>query len=373
MAAVKALATLVKRYGPNMGRVIHAVAEETGLAASQVSKLLKSAGPLKSKFDFKTIFHHGTPTNTISRRAASRGYDVGKVFPFEKGMSVKNRPKDYERLYAPFEEIAPSRGGALGPGTYLSRDPFWSLQMAVRKADPRVRTVERYYPRPGGQLGQTAYVEEAILNPVGRNEPSIIPYILKKGWKDRLIGKEAFDDVADAKIQLIDNYMMSKYHDIGRFTNPKLYEEIIKPVSLGGRFVRAPGFYNKGEKKTLQAMFNDMVPKDERMGLTKKYKQWLTEELPDSMRRGSSNYDEPALYQDLQKYARGAAQKSLAKEGKIGIYKPASEYWPEEHLIFPGLEKEWVRHPLARFQKEIGGTFASLLPLISLLRGQREE
>ena len=366
MAAVKALATLVKRYGPNMGRIVHAVAEETGLAASQVSKMLKSAGPLKRKWDWKTIFHHGTPSKTLSRKVASRGYDVGKV--------SKDRPEGYEKLYAPFEEIAPSRGGALGSGTYLSRDPFWSLQMAVRKADPRMATVEKYYPRPGGQLGQTAYVEEAILNPVGRNEPSIVPYILKKGWKDRLIGKEAFDDVADAKIQLIDNYMMSKYHDIGKFTNPKLYEEIIKPFSLGGRFVRAPGFYNKGEKKTLQAMFNDMVPRNERRGLTKKYKRWLTHELPaDWMRKGSSNYDEPALYQAMQKYARGAAQKSLAKEGKIGIYKPASAYWPEEHVIFPGLEKEWVRHPLARFQEEIGGTFASLLPLISLLRGKREE
>ena len=86
---------------------------------------------------------------------------------------------------------------------------------------------------------------------------------------------------------------------------------------------------------------------------------------------------------DMQRIIEKSIREKFIKQGKIGVSKkrgpmPSTmsqwgKEWPDEHTIFPGLEKEWVRHPLARFQKEIGGTFASLLPLISLLRGQREE
>jgi len=366
MAAVKALAKLVKNYGPSMGRVIHDVAEETGIAASKVASMIRGSGPLKSKFDFENIFYHATPIKTLSRKAASRGGDPleGLKRGVERGLV--REPKTMEQLVAPFEELIPSGHGKLGPGSYFSRNPFWSLEMAVRKSDPRMASV---------------------FNPRRRNEPSIIPYVLKQGWKDRFISKEALDDVVGAKKNAIEDYLLAQYHNIGKSTNPKLYEKIIKSASKGGEFLR-PGWNKYGgppvstvrvppalldmtwrKKRALRAVFKDIVPRNERKELIKKYKLWLKNPRPDP------SFSSWSVEPDIMGFAREAARKSLAKEGKIGIYQPAGP-WPwkhEEHLIFPGLEKEWVRHPLARFQNEIGGTFASLLPLISLLRGKREE
>jgi len=359
--AVNILSKLIKSYAPKMGRVIRAVSEETGMHPRQVKRMIDEAGPLKSKFDFGTIFHHATPIKTPSRRAmmensfsgtaASRGHDVGPMAA-ARG-----------EHYAPFDELIPSEKGKFGPGTYLSRNPLWSFEMAVRKGDPRMASV---------------------LNPIRRNEPSNIPYVLKKGWKDRFISKEALDDVVGAKRNAIEDYLLAQYHNIGKSTNPKLYEKIVKSASEGGEFLR-PGWNKVGgppvstvrvppalldmtwrKKRALRAMFKDIVPRNERKELIKKYKLWLKNPRPDP------SFSSWSVEPDIMEIAREAARKSLAKEGKIGIYQPAG-LWPEEHLIFPGLEKEWVRHPLARFQNEIGGTFASLLPLISLLRGQREE
>ena len=128
MAAVKALATLVKNYGPNMGRIVHAVAEETGIAASKVAKkLLSRGGPLKSKFDFGTIFHHATPGATPSRLVAARGGDP--LAALKKGVErglVRN-PKPMGEHLAPFEHIRPSSSGASWAGTYFSRDPLFSF------------------------------------------------------------------------------------------------------------------------------------------------------------------------------------------------------------------------------------------------------
>ena len=161
---------------------------------------------------------------------------------------------------------------------------------------------------------------------------------------------------------------------MGKFTNPKQYQKIITPVSEEGRALRSPLFYGKGEKNALQAAFDDMVPRNERRDLIEKYKKWITKPLPwNPSFRDFSEMDELGLGEYLQNLAKIAARKSLVEKGKIGVWLPPGRWRPGENVIFPGVEKEWVRHPLARFQNEIGGTFASLLPLISMLRGQREE
>ena len=357
------LSKLVKRYGPNMGRVVHAVAEETGLAASKVSKLIKSAGPLKSEFDFKTIFHHGTPKGTMSRTAASLGQDAAKPIDrhapglstakphFWKSSRIGRKQLDryrYEDFYAPFEELAPSRGGAFGPGTYLSRNPFWSQEMAVRKGDPRM--ISRNSPR-------------------GPNEPSIVPYVLKKGWKGRFVGNSDYTDQLGSNQQKLFN---------------------VTPIGRGGERWKTgvDGWpvsplppLTKRELKKMDDDYKRFIPeKRTRESLELKMKAGWNP-------RGEKLYDQWGSLDDIEKASKArstvndfikrvsikATEKSLRKRGKIGVYKPGDNYWPEEHVIFPGLEKEWVRHPLARFQKRIGGTFASLLPLISMLRGKREE
>ena len=345
MAAVKALATLVKRYGPNMGRIVHAVAEETGLAASKVSKMLKSAGPLKSKWDFETIFHHATPGATPSRLVAARGGDP---------LAALKKGKTRGEHLAPFEEMKPSGAGHedyLGPGTYLSREPLFSFRMGTRGKDPRMSLFGR-----------------AIRNPAKRKEPSVVPYVLRKGWKGRMVTEK--DYMAEAKNvgHDIEEYMLNRFY---------WYKDLPD--------------YRKLKLPEWEATFRRIVPeKADRDMLTKMWKKTGR----GGGKKSSVKMDRFGNVKDFNFYSERAAQeatrKALAQRGKIGIHRPTTKippgipsvakpgtylkgFYPEEHVLFPGLEKEWLRHPLARFQKEIGGTFASLLPLISLLRGKREE
>jgi len=343
------LSKLVKSYGPNMGRVIHAVVEETGLAASKVSKLIRSAGPLKSEFDFKTIFNHGTPKDTMSRTAASLGQDAAK--PIKSYGSREELDKwRYEDFYAPFEELTPSRGGAFGRGTYLSRNPFWSQEMAVRKVDPRMKAGMRYPPL--------------------RREPSIIPYVLKKGWKGRFVGNSDYTDELGAN--------RGRLFDVTPIGRRLWHWEAT--LNRGSPDTPIPSL-TKRQLKKMDDDYKRFIP-------NKKLREQLEEQMKKGwMSHGEKLYDQWGTLTQVEAASKArsivndfikrgaikATEKSLRERGKIGVYKPGDKWWPEEHVIFPGLEKEWVRHPLARFQNRIGGTFASLLPLISMLRGKREE
>jgi hypothetical protein len=336
--AINILSKLVKNYGPKMGRVIHAVAEETGLRPRQVKRMMDEAGPLKSKFDFGTIFHHSTPMPTPSRVVAVRGGN-----PLE---ALKKGKTKGEHL-VPFEEIKPSGTGHedyLGPGTYLSRKPLFAFRMGTRDKDPRT-----------GLFGR------AIRNPAKRKEPSVVPYVLRKGWKGRMVTEKDYMAEAKKAGQGIEDYMMNRFFWYNDF--PK---------------------YRKSKLPEWEATFRSIVPeKADRDMLTK---MWRKSDKKVRMDRFGD-------VKDFRFYSERAAQKAtrkaLAQRGKIGIHRPTTKipkapetakagtfakgFYPEEHVLFPGLEKYWMRHPLARFQNEIGGTFASLLPLISMLRGKREE
>ena len=333
--AARILSKLVKNYGPKMGNVIHAVSEETGMRPRQVKQMMDEAGPLKSKFDFGTIFHHSTPKPTPSRVVAVRGGD-----PLE---ALKKGKTKGEHL-APFEEIKPSGLGDLGPGTYLSREPLWAFRMGTRDKDPR-----------RGLFGR------AIRNPAKRKEPSVVPYVLRKGWKGRMVTEKDYMAEAKKAEQGIQDYMMNRFFWYNDFPD-----------------------YRKSKLPEWEATFRRIVPKKaDRDMLTKKWRK-------SDKKVGMDRFGD---VKDFGFYSERAAQKAtreaLAQRGKIGIHRPTTKIpkapetakagkgsrgsYLEEHVLFPGLEKRWMRHPLAKFQNEIGGTFASLLPLISMLRGKREE
>ena len=315
------LSKLVKSYGPNMGRVVHAVAEETGLAASKVAKkLLGRGGPLKSEFDFENLFHHATPGSTPSRAVAARGGDP---------LAALKRGKPMGEHLAPFEHIKPSSGGALGSGTYVSRDPLWSFRMGTRPS-----------------------VVESSVDYSPADPASIIPYILKKGWKDRMVPSNIFRDETSSTEGIVRSYL-NKHH------SPKTLAEKMER-SLGGSDFRRV-IPKAADRKIIKKEVDDFM---------------LAAERDRSM---TFDYNQSAMQRIIEKSIR----EKFIKQGKIGVSKERGPMpsglsrwgkdWPEEHVIFPGLEKEHVRHPFARFQNRIGGTFASLLPLISMLRGKREE
>jgi len=81
------------------------------------------------------------------------------------------------------------------------------------------------------------------------------------------------------------------------------------------------------------------------------------------------------LLKVLEKLGRGLPQirKAALERWKKRGYSGFRHRGSLEANIWPGEEKKVLRHLLADFKEEYGGLTVGLLPLISMLRGKREE
>ena len=364
MALVKGLAAL-SRF----------LAKQTGKSQDEILGMFRksAAGPLRKKFG-KNPWYHGTPEQIPK----------GKVVPFEAFKDVPTKDVGVREL--------------VREGTYLAQDKDFARQMGQRLMFDQGTTVPTNMPlvlRKGTKFlkEQPWWLERAALNP--RHEfGSLSQLSSKRGVVERNTLRNDFAD------ELLDALDPNEIKVLERFTGTlgsKGHKAISAYVEKTGGRRGFPGrseykkgrignFGNRGADDVLDVITEyNLLPRRVR-AIDRAMNRLSTEPFSKGPAPDKIKFFENVAHQLGSEYS-GQLRKVMEKIGGLlpQVRKATLERWkkrgysgykgdPEvEAIIWPGEEKKVLRHVLADFQEEYGGITAGLLPLISLLRGKREE
>jgi len=328
--------------------------------------LRKSAtGPLRRKFG-KNVWWHATPEEIPK----------GKVVPFEAFKDV--RDKDVERelvkrgtYLAQKKSFAEQMGRRLLPN--YGQEPGPTIMPLVLRKGTRFlkenpRTIEREALRPRHVFSSDSYQNIPLGQRLIANKK------IRNDFADELL-----DALEPNEIKVLERYTGA----LGTKGTKALDAYIEK---TGGR----RGFPGRSEiKRKLRQSFDRAWEghPDEVLDVIKQY----------DLHPNFKNLDEFGRPERIKFFENVAVQlgseysnqlrKVMEKMGVLlpKIRKATLERWKKrgysgykgdpsvEAVIWPGEEKKVLRHLLADFKEEYGGLTAGLLPLISMLRGKREE
>ena len=364
MALVKGLAAL-SRF----------LAKQTGKSQDEILGMFRKSaeGPLRRKFG-KNPWYHGTPEQIPE----------GKVVPFEAFKDVPTKDVGVREL--------------VREGTYIAPEKDFARQMGQRLMFDQGDTVPTNMPlvlRKGTKFlkEQPWWLERAALNP--RHEfGSLSQLSSKRGVVERNTLRNDFAD------ELLDALEPNEIKVLERFTGTlgsKGHKAISAYVEkTGGR----RGFPGQSEyKKGRIGNFGNRGPDDvldviTEYNLLPKHLRPTANDLFTGKHLLTGVGPTPDRIEFFEKVARqlgseysGQLRKVMDKIGGLlpQVQKATLGRWKKrgysgykgdpsvEAVIWPGEEKKVLRHVLADFLDEYGGITAGLLPLISLLRGKREE
>ena len=390
MALVKGLAAL-SRF----------LAKQTGKSQDQILGMFRKSaqGPLRKKFG-KNVWWHGTPEQVPK----------GKVAPFEAFKDVRGKDAGRDLLrqgtyLAPDKEFAEQMGRRLMRTSGQEVGPT-NMPLVLRKGTKFLKEspwwLEREALNPRHEFGSLSQLGSKLgynlaAGPGGRQVRRKVRqrHILRNDFADELLN--ALDP---NEIKVLERYTGA--------LGTKGYKALVAYVEKtggragfpgrskwgdasyrrpGGSLVRRtkPGQYGRGQ---------DLLDVIERYNLLPKHLRPTANELFTGKHLLTGVGPSPDKIKFFEDVARqfgseysGQLRKVMEKMGGVlpQVRKATLERWKkrgysgfkenpsQEAVIWPGEEKKVLRHILADFKEEYGGLTAGLLPLISLLRGKREE